>query len=829
LALLLISLLSSPADAAPAPGHGSATSASGSAAQAEAEPSLGAFLDAEGRLQLPPGFSGSVNPAGYRIVSGEGEALRFAPEEATSDGSGWNGYGNVADGCHGIVRALAIGAAGVVYVGGSFTLCGNASANNIARFDITTLTWASLGSGVANGVSGVVLAIAISGSSVYVGGDFTQAGGAPANRMARFDTASQTWASLGSGAANGVNNLVYALAISGSTVYVGGDLTQAGGALANRVARFDTGTQTWASLGNGAANGVDSTVWALAVSGSTVYAGGSFTQAGGIPANRIAKFDSVGQIWASLGSGATNGVNNTVLALAVSGTTVYAGGSFTEAGGATANRVARFDTSIQSWASFGTGPTNGVSSLVRALAVSGGTLYLSGDFTQAGGSLANRVARFDSNTETWASLGGGNANGLSGQAFALAVCGSAVCVGGGFLQAGGAPANRVARFDATAQTWAPLGGVSNGVNGRVRALTVTGSTVYLGGEFTQAGGLLANRVARFDTITQTWASLGSGTANGVNAGVYAIDFLGSTVYVGGFFNQAGGLFARSVASFDTTNQTWARLGSGAFDGVNGVVLELAVSGDKLFVGGSFTQAGGLLANQVARFDTITQTWASLGSDATNGVSGDTPSIGRLAVSGNSVFVGGRFTQAGGAPANNVARFDTSSQTWASLGSGVSNGVNGQVFALAVSGSTVFVGGIFTGAGGVSANYVARFDTSTQAWAPLGTGSANGVNSTVVDFTALGSTLYLVGNFTEAGGAPANYVARFDASTETWASLGSGAANGVNGGANAIAINGEGSVYVGGLFDRAGDQPSSNFASYREEQIFSNGFEPVTPR
>src|ERR1051326_5807226 len=69
----------------------------------------------------------------------------------------------------------------------------------------------------------------------------------------------------------------------------------------------------------------------LAVSGSNVYAGGTFTNAGGIAANHMARWD--GSSWSAIGSG----MNAEVKALAVSGGDPYAGGSFTNAGGLSAN------------------------------------------------------------------------------------------------------------------------------------------------------------------------------------------------------------------------------------------------------------------------------------------------------------------------------------------------------------------------------------------------------------------------------------------------------------------------------------------------------------
>jgi hypothetical protein len=370
--------------------------------------------------------------------------------------------------------------------------------NRVARFVTTTQTWISLGSGVPNGVNGPVNAVAVSGRDVFVGGIFTQAGGVAANYVARFDTTTQSWTSLGSGVANGVSAPVHALAVSGSDLFVGGTFSLAGGATARQVARFNTATQSWISLGSGAANGVNGSVYAIAVSGSDLFVGGNLTQAGGAAANRVARFDSATQTWASLGSGATNGVSNIVYALAMSGSDLYVGGSFTQAGGTAANRVARFDITTQSWSSLGSGTANGVNSTVYALAVSGGDVYVGGLFGRAGGPFSNSVARFDTTTQTWANLGDGTGNGVLGQAFALAISGSDLYAGGLFSQAGGATANNVARFDTNTQSWARLGsGAADGVNSKVSALTVFGSEVYATGIFGGAGGQASSGIAQW--------------------------------------------------------------------------------------------------------------------------------------------------------------------------------------------------------------------------------------------------------------------------------------------------------------------------------------------
>src|SRR5207253_2791743 len=87
---------------------------------------------------------------------------------------------------------------------------------------------------------------------------------------------------------------VYALAVSGTNVYAGGDFTIAGGNPANYVAKWDG--SNWSPMGSG----MNGYVWALAVWGNDLYAAGSFTNAGGVPAHAIAKWD--GSNWSALPS-----------------------------------------------------------------------------------------------------------------------------------------------------------------------------------------------------------------------------------------------------------------------------------------------------------------------------------------------------------------------------------------------------------------------------------------------------------------------------------------------------------------------------------------------
>ena len=87
---------------------------------------------------------------------------------------------------------------------------------------------------------------------------------------------------------------MYVLAVSGSTVYTGGTFTSVGGQTRHNLAALDASTgnaTTWNPNATACSCGGNvPVVDALAASGSTVYAGGSFTTIGSLPQQGIAKF-----------------------------------------------------------------------------------------------------------------------------------------------------------------------------------------------------------------------------------------------------------------------------------------------------------------------------------------------------------------------------------------------------------------------------------------------------------------------------------------------------------------------------------------------------------
>ena len=584
----------------------------------------------------------------------------------------------------------------LLYVGGRFDRAGNREAKNIAIYNIRSRRWQDVG----GGVNGIVNAVAKGPDGIYIGGTFTEAGTVEANGVVRWDGAN--WHPLAGG---GVNGFVNAIAVRETAVFVGGSFSQAGGVEAQNIARWQSDSSKWSDLSGLfwltlteaqelESDGVTGDVRTLLMQGQELYVGGTFKTAfpgdytvDEITVQYIARwYESVGDPlfntlwWKGLGQG-MDGFVNTIIEHQGE---LYAGGSFTRAGGTPARGIAKWDG--LRWFSL----ASGVGNFISTMTISDGEVYVGGEFDQPGKGRGTRLARL--NGATWTLIPGE----FLGSIFTVESKDGYIYVGGSFSGIGSKRIENAARYNTETGEWTGLGekeGPSKEFGkSYVSAIGFQNDRVFVGGDFSSAGETAARNIASWDPATDTWGTVGGG----INGQVFGIEALGDDLYVGGRFLGAGAvadLNERNIARWDGSE--WHDLDSGTSE----VIWTMGQYGDDLIVGGDFDSAGSVATNYLARWNTTSGGW----DNVSGGVAKDfLPTVNAIVTNGSLLYVGGFFDSIAGEPARNVARYDGSS--WEPLGSGVDN----FVFTMAADAGKLYVAGAFAEAGGKPSIYFGIF-------------------------------------------------------------------------------------------------------------------------
>jgi hypothetical protein len=613
------------------------------------------------------------------------------------------------DGSAGLVRVVIPDGSGGFYLGGQFDTVGGVPRRNAARVlaDGSVAAWNP-------NVSGLVAALARSGSTVYLGGVFAGAnavnGALTRNNAAAVDATSGVATSWDPD----LNGAVAAIAVAGSTVYLGGAFAGAnavnGSLTRNRLAAVDATTALALPWDPNANNTVNS----LAVSGASVFIGGDFSGAAAIDGKtrtRVAAVDGETGV-------ATNfapDVNGTVGTLAVLGSNLYIGGAFSSVGGAARHNAAAVDIpsggGVTSWAPE---PTDRVSGLT----ISGSTVYLAGNFKVLGGQPRSFLGAVNAITGAVTDF---NPH-ASSIAVSVAVADSTVYAGGLFTMVNPVFRSNAAAIDLTTgepTAWDPVIATPRAggqVSSPVTSLAVAGSTVYISGGFNGSGSVngsaLRNYIAAVDATTglvQPWNPNPDGA-------VLTIKPAGATVFLSGFFGSlspsvGGGRAQNAVAEVSA--------GSGALTGwdpkVDGFVTDMDLSASQVYLAGAFQHLGTLPRSTVGAVDRTTAvatSWVPVITGTGGQFGGPSGLVFSLELSGSTVYLGGAFTAISGVPRKNGGAVDA---TTGAVGAWDPNFIS-YVLGLAVLPGTVYASGWFAGPaainGNVERNFVAALDATT---------------------------------------------------------------------------------------------------------------------
>lgn len=771
---------------------------------------IDSILTPDGHVRDGLNYNGAVDAKGWRMTLDPDGAPRFVPEPeekgnsllsapAPGDECWVAGFG--PSGIYGKVYVVSVRGTDL-YIGGLFRLASTVLANNLVRYSTANRTWNLVGTETSEGTSGPVYAMAWIGEDLYVGGRFNRAGTTNANGIAKWNSRTNAWSALGSGVRNDVDEwpflvpyggIVHALAATPEGLFVGGEFDEAGGKSIHNMARWNYDASEWTFPCRVQEEEPNGPVYALLAVDTIVYVGGAFSQLGTVQASNVASINVVGGHFQALGGG-TNGA---VRALAWHQGALIAGGEFTNAGSTPIQHIARWNS--VAWS----GLNAGLDGTVLSLASIGNDLVAGGEFKRSGTLTVNGVALWRSGE--WQALAEGMTGGSPASVAAVGGIGGWIIGGGAFTTAGTTPVTAIARWDTARRSWGGLGdsltGSENGVDGSIYTMAIHNDDLYVGGDFQNIGNVNARRVARYNRASETWTPLGSGiTDPGAFVRTMAVSSNGD-LYIGGIFNEAGGAAAVGIARWD--GSVWSPV-AGGVSGATPYVFSLTVEGTSLYAGGAFETAGGVSSPRIARLDLGSNTWNAVGG----GITGDTTYtfVASVVANGSNVYAGGLFTRAGGKQVNYLAYWDGSA--WNALGSGV----NAPVSALAIFNDTLLVGGEFTKASTAEIPYFARW--SGGQWSAMGPSP----NGPVRSITRRGGEYIIGGDFATFGTTRVPFLTI--GSPGGWRTL----AGSPNGSVRAIIVD-RGDVVIGGDFVEVGGVRANHVARFTQSGWTALGADP----
>jgi outer membrane protein assembly factor BamB len=586
---------------------------------------------------------------------------------------------------NGDVHAIAPDGAGGYYIGGEFDRVGAYPRSNLAHIlaDGRVGDWNPL-------PDGAVLALLRHEKVLFVGGEFLFINGEMRPFFASVDLTTGSLASWDPGA----SDPVYTFAINGSTLFVGGEFYSVNGAWRPGAAAIDLETLTtlpWYPLFG---NGSPTVVYDFAFGHGRIYVAGRYSTVLDPPVIRygITAWEDDTSVTNLLPWNPEP--NNHVMAVVVSGDTVYVGGQFFSIGGATRRRIAALDATLDTNNATSWDPSADYT--VNSLSLVGTTLYAGGSFDSIGGQDRNYLAALDTTVDTnnalpWSAHARLAVNTVVADTSGVAVGGSFNSIGGSIRRSGGA-------IDLATGEVTPFN-VELGNNPAYYTLASDGTTLYLGGSFTTVNSQPRSNIAAFDLATGALTDWNPSADDSVEA----LAISGSTVYVGGSFANIGGSARNNIAALDATININNAI-AGWDPNADSSVRSIAFSGSNLLIGGYFKNLG--TSPQVARnfIAELDPSGAPTAWDPTaNAI------VAKVGVIGGTRYTSGYFSTIGGLSRSSIAALD------AAAGNAIptfdAGTVSSGIFDYEVLNNIMYVSGRFISIDSITRNHVAAIDPS----------------------------------------------------------------------------------------------------------------------
>ncbi len=512
------------------------------------------------------------------------------------------------------------------------------------------------------------------------------------------------------------------------------------------------------------------------------YIGGNFTQVGDSMRRAVAHIDASGNV-SSWNPDIVGSSTTTVRAIALSGDSLFIGGYFSQIGGETRYNFAAVSTvnaSLYNWSP----AFNGT---IYSLVSKNNALYVAGTFTHTSGSVVfNNIVRFNMSSGTPSNW----KPDITGFINEMEVIDSTVYISGPIFTVNGENRPGFAAIYEIRDSFGTITGDSLSdlvisTDGNFFDLLIKGDSLFLSGQFTTLNSQTRDNIALVNRHDGQVLPL----SIDVDGDVSTMNLKDSILYFGGNFMAVNGLRRESLGAYNLNSLSVTNWNPGV---VSGTISNIEIAAADIYVSGSFYSIGTNYRKHAAALNPSTgvpTSWAPEFDEKVNVIH----------VKGDKIFVGGDFTEVNGNTRNHLAIFDRTTGNllpW-------NPSVNGSVFDIASNDSIIFVGGDFSQVDGISYGNLAAFNPSSETLLSFNAG----LNDLAKCLHVTGNYLYVGGVFTNSNTSNRDRIARFDLSSlalDSWNPS-------VNGEVRSIAENGN-QILIGGLFTTVNSTSRNRFAS-----------------
>ena len=524
------------------------------------------------------------------------------------------------------------------------------------------------------------------------------------------------------------------------------------------------------------------------------------------------------------GFGKGDGANATVLAIASlsNGKTLIAGW-FQSYNGKPCGRLARLNsdgTLDETFNQGGDGANNGINAVV---VLPDGKILIGGHFSSYNGKAHQNLARLnnDGSLDETFNQGGSGARGEI-YSIVLQQVGQEIkiLIAGDVFEYNGVRRNYMARLNADGTLDATFH-YQNGANSSIYAIALQGDgKIMIGGRFTNYNGVSITRLARLNT---------DGTVdNSFITGVGANDFIrtitvqstqqGEKILVGGIFTNYSNSNRKGLVRLNNDGSL-----DGTFDpsgtGINKYIFNIVMQTDgKILIGGEFSQYSGSTCNNMARLNAN----GTL-DEAFNPGQGPSGSVYAIVQESNGkILIGGFFFNYNNRKVGYITRLHENSNH--DITFNPVNGANNGIYAKAFQNRQLLIAGSFTAFNNISVGRIARLNEDGTLDPTFNTGGM-GANGDIRDISLLSNGKILItGYFTEYNGKSVKYLARLNADGTLDESFNNGG-NGVNHFISTHAVLSNGKIVIAGSFNEYNGLRRQRLARLNNDGSLDTDFDP----